>query len=131
MLRFRIAAFISALIAEAFLVSPAAAFFFANSDHALRAGPGGQTTIAGAVAEGQRIGIIKCRDKWCLVAAGRKKGWLEVRFIGVAADPKSAPPGLRIPAMPPTWRHEPLEPPQPILGPPDPQLAEPDPLHLP
>ena len=131
MLRFRKAAFISALIAGAFLASPAAAYFFANGDHALRAGPGGQTAIAGAVAEGQRIGIIKCRDKWCLVAAGHKTGWLEARFIGVAADPKSASPGLRMPALPPTWRHEPLEPPQPILGPPDGQLAEPDPLHLP
>ena len=96
MLHFRKAAFISALIAGAFLASPAAAFFFANSDHALRAGPGGQTAIAGRVAEGQRIGIIKCRDKWCLVAAGRKSGWLEVRFIGVAADPKSRNKGALV-----------------------------------
>jgi hypothetical protein len=81
------------------------------------------------VAEGQRIGIIKCRDKWCLVAAGKKTGWLEVRFIGVAADPKAAPPGLPMPALPPTWRAGPLDPADPPLGPPKGQLADPD-LHL-
>ena len=131
MLHFRKAAFISALITGAFLASPAAAFCFANSDHALRAGPGGQTAIAGRVSEGRRIGIIECRDKWCLVTAGGVWRLTEVRFIGVAADPKSAPRGLPIPTLPPTWRHEPLEPPQPILGPPDGHFAEPPPLHLP
>jgi hypothetical protein len=118
----RMAAFIVAMV----LVTPASAFFFATSDQALRSGPGGQGSVAGKVAEGQRLGVIKCKDEWCLVAAGRRTGWLEVRFIGVAADPKSAPPGLRLPALPPTWRHDPLDFPDPPLGPPEGQLAEPE-----
>jgi hypothetical protein len=129
MVRFPSLAFTSALVCAAFLVTPAAAFFFATNDHPLRAGPGGQTSVAGRVSEGQRLGVIKCRDEWCFVAVGKKTGWLEVRFIGVAADPKSAPPGRPMPALPPTWRPGPLDPADPPLGPPKGQLADPD-LHL-
>jgi hypothetical protein len=120
-------AFISAAVAPTLVATPAAAVFIATSDHALSTAPGGRSS--GAVAEGQRLGIIKCRDKWCLVAAGRKTGWLEVRFIGVIADPKPAPPGLPMPALPPTWRPGPLDPPDPPLGPPKGQLADPN-MHL-
>ena len=130
MVHFRTVAFISAFIAVAIPIAPAAAFFFATSDRPLRAGPGGQTRVAGAVAEGARIALIKCQETWCLVAAGRETGWLEVRFIGVAADPKSAPPGLPMPTLPPTWRPGPLDPPEPLLGPPRGMLADPD-LHAP
>lgn len=118
-----------ALVTVAFLVTPASAFFFANSDHALRSGPGGTGRVTGSVAEGQRLGIIKCRNEWCLVAAGKRTGWLDVRFIGVAADARAAPPGLPVPSLPPTWRRDPLGPPDPILGPPKGQLADPD-LHF-
>src|ERR1700692_4981089 len=100
MVRLRSTTFIAAVLLC--LATPASAFFFAKSDRALRAGPGDQTAVAGAVAEGQRIALVKCKTDWCLVAAGRKTGWIEARFIGVAAStgaaaaPNPSPPGLPI-----------------------------------
>jgi uncharacterized protein YgiM (DUF1202 family) len=129
MARLRTIAFTAAILVS--LAVPAAAFFFATSDHALRTGPGDQARVAGAVAEGQRLAVIDCKADWCLVAAGRKTGWLEGRFIGVAADSAPSQPGLPIVQLPPTWRwrHGPLDLPDPPLGPPRPPLAEPE-LHL-
>ena len=135
MVRFRTIAFTAAVLLC--LATPAAAFFFAKSDRALRAGPGDQTAVAGAVAEGQRIALVKCKTDWCLVAAGRKTGWIEARFIGVAATtgsaaaPNRSPPGLPIVQLPPTWRYRqgPLDFPDPPLGPPRGQLSDPQ-LHL-
>lgn len=129
MVPFRTIAFTAALTLA--LATPAAAYFFATNDHELRTGPGGQTAVAGTVAEGQRIALIDCKADWCLVAAGRKKGWIEVKFIGVAADPIPAQPGLPAIQMPPTWRwrHGPLDFADPPLGRPRDPLATPD-LHL-
>src|ERR1700730_8602418 len=137
MVRLRSTTFIAAVLLC--LATPAAAFFFAKSDQALRAGPGDHTAVAGSVAEGQRIALVKCKTKtdWGLVAAGRKTGWIETRFIGVAASTGSAappnppPPGLPPVQLPPTWRYRqgPLDFPDPPLGPPRGQLADPN-LHL-
>lgn len=129
MVRPQTIAFTAAILLS--LATPAAAFFFATSDHALRAGPGDRTSVAGAVAEGQRLAVINCKADWCLIAAGRKTGWLEGRFIGVAADARPSRPGLPIVQLPPTWRwrHGPLDMPDPPLGPPRTPLAEPE-LHL-
>jgi hypothetical protein len=130
MVRFRSMMFAAAVLIC--LATPAAAFFFAKSDRDLRAGPGEQTAVAGAVAEGQRISLVKCKSDWCLVAAGRKTGWIEARYIGVTANtvPPSGnpwPPPVASPQLPPTWRYPqgPLDFSDPPLGPPRGQLSDP------
>src|SRR5204862_963254 len=66
MVHLRTSALISAVVAMVASATPASAFFYATGDHSLRAGPGGLGSVTGSVAEGQRLGVISCRDNWCL-----------------------------------------------------------------
>jgi hypothetical protein len=125
-IRFRIV--VLAALGVAALATPAAAFFYAKATQTLRAGPGGNAGASGTVGKGQRLSLLRCEADWCLIGAGKRTGWIESRFIGVAADPSPWPAPLPPPQGLPTWRwrHGPLDFPDPPLGPPRPPLAEPD-----
>ena len=119
-----------AAMALTLLAAPAAAYF-ATSDQSLHAGPGADTAVAGKVAEGQHISLIKCKATWCLVSTGRKSGWIELQFVGTSAAPSNPWPGAMAPVqLPPTWRYRngPLDFPDPPLSVPRDPLANPN-LH--
>src|SRR5579871_6681082 len=118
------------LIALASLAGPAAAYF-ASSDQTLRTGPGADTAVAGKVAEGQHISLIRCKASWCLVSTGHRSGWIQLQYVGTSAAPRNPWPGPMPPVqLPPTYRYRngPLDFPDPPLSFPRDPLADPN-LH--
>lgn len=122
-------AFIGLLAALFMLIGAGVAMAYpaaATADLNLRAGPGTQYRVIGAMPRGARVEVLGCSRGWCEVQWGGRRGFASERFLspavaprgggsleiivpfpGIGIRPEPAPPPLARPAPPRRdWRDE-------------------------